>query len=68
MATFVVRASFSDQGIKNVKQTIERADTPLSKWPRRPVRLSKRSIGHLGRAISLLFAKLLTMRPRQCSR
>jgi uncharacterized protein with GYD domain len=27
MATFVVLASFSDQGIKNVKQTIERADT-----------------------------------------
>ena len=26
MATFVVLASFSDQGIKNVKQTIERAD------------------------------------------
>jgi uncharacterized protein with GYD domain len=26
MATFVVLAKFSDQGIKNVKQTIERAD------------------------------------------
>ena len=26
MATFVVLASFSDQGIKNVKQTVERAD------------------------------------------
>lgn len=26
MATFVVLARFSDQGIKNVKQTIERAD------------------------------------------
>jgi uncharacterized protein with GYD domain len=26
MATFIVLASFSDQGIKNVKQTIERAD------------------------------------------
>ncbi len=26
MATFVVLASFSDQGVKNVKQTIERAD------------------------------------------
>ncbi len=26
MATFVVLATFSDQGIKNVKQTIERAD------------------------------------------
>jgi uncharacterized protein with GYD domain len=26
MATFVVLSSFSDQGIKNVKQTIERAD------------------------------------------
>ena len=26
MATYVVLASFSDQGIKNVKQTIERAD------------------------------------------
>jgi uncharacterized protein with GYD domain len=26
MATFVVLASFSDQGIKNAKQTIERAD------------------------------------------
>ena len=26
MATFVVLANFSDQGIKNVKQTVERAD------------------------------------------
>jgi uncharacterized protein with GYD domain len=26
MATFVVLATFSDQGMKNVKQTIERAD------------------------------------------
>jgi uncharacterized protein with GYD domain len=26
MATFVVLVSFSDQGTKNVKQTIERAD------------------------------------------
>lgn len=26
MATFIVLASFSDQGIKNVKQTVERAD------------------------------------------
>jgi len=26
MATFVVLATFSEQGIKNVKQTIERAD------------------------------------------
>ena len=26
MATFVVLANFSDQGIRNVKQTIERAD------------------------------------------
>ena len=26
MATFVVLASFSDQGIQNVKQTVERAD------------------------------------------
>lgn len=26
MATFIVLASFTDQGIKNVKQTIERAD------------------------------------------
>lgn len=26
MATFVVLASFTDQGIKNVKQTIERAE------------------------------------------
>ena len=26
MATFVVLASFSEQGIKNVKQTVERAD------------------------------------------
>src|SRR5262245_15996124 len=26
MATFVVLANFSDQGIKNVKQTIERAE------------------------------------------
>jgi len=26
MATFIVLANFSDQGIKNVKQTVERAD------------------------------------------
>lgn len=26
MATYVVLASFTDQGIKNVKQTVERAD------------------------------------------
>lgn len=26
MATFIVLASFTDQGIKNVKQTVERAD------------------------------------------
>lgn len=26
MATFVVLASFTDQGIRNVKQTVERAD------------------------------------------
>ena len=26
MATFIVLASFSDQGIKNIKQSIERAD------------------------------------------
>lgn len=26
MATFVVLASFTDQGVKNVKQTVERAD------------------------------------------
>jgi uncharacterized protein with GYD domain len=26
MATFIVLASFSDQGIKNIKQTVERAD------------------------------------------
>jgi len=26
MATFIVLATFSEQGIKNVRQTIERAD------------------------------------------
>jgi hypothetical protein len=52
VATFVVLARFSDQGIKNVKQTIEHPE-PSGIWQARRAQPSRASFGRWERTMSL---------------
>ena len=51
MATYVTLINFTDQGIRNVKDTANRASTYKS-WPQNSAARSRRSTGHKGNMTS----------------
>ena len=62
MATFVVLAGFTDQGIRNVKKRRSAGQRPSRRWPRRAALPSRICIGCLAHTTSLRFARHRMMR------
>ena len=63
MATFVVLAGFTEQGIRNVKETVSRAEA-FKEMAKKSMLLSRTCIGRLADMTSLRFARRRMMRPR----